>query len=627
MAYSPYPSRYGRFSHPWPVDQSSRYAPSHPGTPLPGGYPHPAQGAHPATANPNQYTIQDYLRSLGYGSQAGYLQGLGLNAQPYTPMSDADIQAKAKAMVDAQINPLLERLNTEYAGRAKMGSEAIQSLTQMLAGMAAQYGPSVGKAYDEAIGQGQQLATGLADRLSGAGQGAAQEAGGKLAAAGQDTSGASGLGDVGKFAGDAGFAKDTSALEALNAGKAADMAYGAKLPFIEGLTGAQQGQAFQSQLMAALGQDTASVTGQVPGLLQSIAESLMAQDQGKQDRSTAATQARAQAQLGLQQDYVAAKNRRQDISMHNTERAQSLAAQKRAEAENQRRYNVQQAEIRQQRQDTLSRQRLSIVAADAPTTRGRKAYWDAQAAARTRDTGTEYIGTPTGIRPVAGPGGKPVQTQTGKFNQTRQQQADLATIVQWGTDAHGQWTPEGRKAAAKLLGHDPGQYPPGYKPKAPVKLEVVGSDKAGRWLVNPVTGKKVVQVTGRVSTPTKPGQPHTVRGSDGRYWTISPDGKTATPVKGPPPAPPKSAAPHKTLVVGSDKSGRYLVDSTTGRRIAVITPPEGGTSTPPRYLHGADGRWYLVSPDGKTAVPVKGPPAGKTSGSSSGGPPKSFKRH
>lgn len=103
--------------------------------------------------------------------------------------------------------------------------------------------------------------------------------------------------------------------------------------------------------------------------------------------------------------------------------------------------------------------------------------------------------------------------------------------------------------------------------------------------------------------------PHIYGSASGGYFTIDPASGKVQEVR------PPIEKPTRLQVVGSDKTGRQLIDPYTGQVVTQLSPPVKGSagagSTKPTYRQGADGRTYLIDPKTKTATPVAGMP-GKT---------------
>jgi len=222
-----------------------------------------------------------------YGPQLKAMLGMGGTDPAYQPLTDAELQARASAYVQSQIGPLIDEINRSISARSAQGTAAIQSLTGQLADLQGQYGPRIGGAYDTAAKSIGALETGLANRLSGAGQTVANQTVGALQQAGQDTGGAANLANIGAGAANAGFAKGSASLAALAATKAAEQSYGAKLPGIAGMEGVQEGRNLQAQLNSELGTQLGGVRTQAADLGARILQQLQANETDKAGARTA----------------------------------------------------------------------------------------------------------------------------------------------------------------------------------------------------------------------------------------------------------------------------------------------------------------------------------------------------
>src|SRR5438128_1044753 len=103
---------------------------------------------------------------------------------PFAATPDAQLQAQARALAQAQTGPLLQQLQAAIEARSRSGSAAIGGYTQQLGSLFSQVAPQTAGIYNEAIKQQSGTNTALANRLGSFGQGLAGEVGNKLAYAG-----------------------------------------------------------------------------------------------------------------------------------------------------------------------------------------------------------------------------------------------------------------------------------------------------------------------------------------------------------------------------------------------------------------------------------------------------------
>jgi hypothetical protein len=245
---------------------------------------------------------------------------------PFAATSDAQLQARAQALAQAQTGPLLQQLQQAIEARSRSGSAAIGGYTQQLGNLFSQVAPQTAGIYNEAIKQQSGTNTALANRLGSFGQGLAGEVGNKLAYAGPSgQSVASNTGVVGQGAANAGFAKGAAETGMLNAHSAAAQAYGAKLPGIAGLTGLQS----VKQLQAQLSQEFADKAGQITAHAQDIFSNIY---QHELDMEWQKTLARQSGQFKSAQAVADAKYKAQLVAYKNAtlawRRAQAAADRK-----------------------------------------------------------------------------------------------------------------------------------------------------------------------------------------------------------------------------------------------------------------------------------------------------------
>jgi len=230
-------------------------------------------------------------------------------------------------------------------------------------------------------------------------------------------------------------------------------------------------------------------------------------------------------------------------------------------------------EYNQERQDAINANKAKIVGAGAPTLAGRQQYWEAKAAERTKYDPHGYVweGTTTGIRPVRDPKtGRPI--------------VDPAF------------------AAAQQAGLIK-QQDAAVKTKLSSTI-TVGSDKTGRYLVDKLTGQRVL-----ITPPVKPGAPKpskpvTFKGTDGRTWTWDPKTNKAAPIPGQP---------------GPKKTGTAKTQQPTGTAPRRTAPGKWVTRSGKPLSPAASAIWERKWRNGETDGRGKVyPPKKKKAGAASG---------
>jgi hypothetical protein len=258
-----------------------------------------------------------------------------------------DMSTAAQAVND-QIDPQLKAITEDFNNRAQNATSTIGGIYNNYANqLGAEYGATKG-IYDPQIQTLTGTMQGVGGNILQAGEhaqaglsSALSQAGLPAGAGGSDIN----LEGEGQGASAAAMALGKASIQALKKSEDAALAYASQLPGFAKLEGDQQTRTVLAQLAAAMTQQLAGVTAQAPALYYQIYNDL-------QDRRRQAAQ----------------------------------------DAEAKREFDVQQNAAAQ-------RQKAGIAGPNAPTTAGRLAYWQAQAAQRSKDTGDIYVATPTGIRP------------------------------------------------------------------------------------------------------------------------------------------------------------------------------------------------------------------------------------
>lgn len=229
---------------------------------------------------------------------------------PLAPLSQKQLNQMAQRYAQAQYGPVLSQINKDYAQRAQAGASAIAGSTNQLAQALA---PIAGQTH-AIYGQAQQaqagLDTGLANRLTAAGIAAQSDVGGQLAAAGQAPSPVN-LGQIGAGAGAASYGLGSAALSRLVAEGAARENYGAQLPGIARLAGAQRGQDLALQLESGRQKDVGDLRSKIPGTVAQIQQDL----QNREFQKAAANLSYSGNTAALQQKYDALNEQRRSHTL------------------------------------------------------------------------------------------------------------------------------------------------------------------------------------------------------------------------------------------------------------------------------------------------------------------------
>jgi hypothetical protein len=225
---------------------------------------------------------------------------------PFAPTSDAELQARAQAMANAQTSPLLQQLQQAIEARSRSGSAAIGGYTKELGNLFSNVAPQTAGIYNQAIQSQSGINSQLADRLGAFGQGLQGEVGNKLAFAGQVGQDIAGqAGQTAQGAANAGFAKGAAETSMLNAHSAAAQTYGAKLPGIAGLTGLQSIKHLQQQLSQEFTDKAGQITAHAQDLFSSLYsheldmewQKVLAKQSGQFKSAAAASDAQYKAQM------------------------------------------------------------------------------------------------------------------------------------------------------------------------------------------------------------------------------------------------------------------------------------------------------------------------------------------
>jgi hypothetical protein len=192
--------------------------------------------------------------------------------------SDADVSARARSEVQAEIGPLIELINRQAAGRAAAGRAAIEGLTNTYMGRLDQLGGQVQADYDRASASSQQANRELAAFLPA--QAAPQQAenAAKLGAiqAGPEAQAFLDRQTVGLARGTAGeqFAAGTSGVNRLNTEGAAAAGFAHTLPGIAALGSLQSVREHVARTMGEASEREEEITSRVPGMVAEVVRGL-----------------------------------------------------------------------------------------------------------------------------------------------------------------------------------------------------------------------------------------------------------------------------------------------------------------------------------------------------------------
>jgi hypothetical protein len=234
------------------------------------------------------------------GDVARLIAPIKAAAARFVPQGDAAMTKEATGYVQSQINPIVAQITDEAQGRATAGMGAIGSLTKEL--QAAMRPAAADAERNSLLSAGARAAVGqnLAGAATAEGAAAKEGIAGKLAAAGltgdssvfADNAGKLGAG-IGTTIGAHGA---TATQDVLTRGHAtAEQA--STLPGIAGLAGIRSGRILQEQTNQGLDENVKKLLATVPGLTQSILESLKSRNE--QTKTTRAQLESQAAQAGI----------------------------------------------------------------------------------------------------------------------------------------------------------------------------------------------------------------------------------------------------------------------------------------------------------------------------------------
>lgn len=193
---------------------------------------------------------------------------------PFAPQSEDQSRARAAALMQSQLGPLMAQIQQAIEARSRSGQQAIQGYTGELGHLWQGVPAATGKAYDTARASQSGINEALANRLGSFGKDLGSEIQGKIgyapAAVQQQVAG--GAQQTAQGVANANFAKGSAGIEALNAQGAAAQAYGAALPGIAGLTGLQSSKQLQGQLNSELARQLGDARSQSQTSLASLYE-------------------------------------------------------------------------------------------------------------------------------------------------------------------------------------------------------------------------------------------------------------------------------------------------------------------------------------------------------------------
>lgn len=236
-----------------------------PYVPSPGLKPGKAPASKPAAAKPKAAPVKrvtdPYTDPQSYIAKA--VAGLG------TPLTDAQIQTNAQS----QLAPLIKALQDSIKAQATSGTAAIGGYTSNLAQHLAGFQQNAQNIYGGAEASQAASDAALSQKLAGEGGQQAQDLGAKLAginAPGAVNQAVQGATQTAGGAGNALYATGGASLANLIASGAAEQSYASKLPGIAGLAGAQQVGNLQGELAKSLADQTGTLQGKVPDIVNSL---------------------------------------------------------------------------------------------------------------------------------------------------------------------------------------------------------------------------------------------------------------------------------------------------------------------------------------------------------------------
>jgi len=180
---------------------------------------------------------------------------------PFAPLNPRQQQAQARQYVNAQIQPLLKQINSEFARENQGQQNAISSATNALASQLMPQQQITHNYYQEAIGQQKGLDEALYQHLQGQGAPILQNQ------VGVDPSRSQALQNVAQNAAAANFAQGSSGLAALIAQGASAENYSSQLPNFARMGGAWRSAELNSQMENERAKQVGDIRSKIPGLV------------------------------------------------------------------------------------------------------------------------------------------------------------------------------------------------------------------------------------------------------------------------------------------------------------------------------------------------------------------------
>jgi hypothetical protein len=196
--------------------------------------------------------------------------------------TDAQLQAQAGTMAQAQFDPVLKQIADSINRRGAEGAQAITALTGQYASQLGRQAAALPGIYAPAKAETAAATQALADRISGVGAAAGQDLAGMLRQAGQAGPGDINLGQIGQGAGTAAYGTGIAGLDALIARQAAAQTELSQEPGFAYGAGLQELGGLQRDLTRELADQQGQVAAQVPGLTQSIYDTLLGRRETQQ---------------------------------------------------------------------------------------------------------------------------------------------------------------------------------------------------------------------------------------------------------------------------------------------------------------------------------------------------------
>lgn len=225
------------------------------------GGPAGALGTQLTQQTPTQFAASQSAATASSLNQ--YMNYLATNGGRVNP---AAVIAAANAEVNASVSPLLQGLSQEQTA----GIQAIQGYTQGLAGAYSQYGPQEQQAYATAEQQQAALMSAESASISNAGNQQAGALAATLAQAGQSTAPAQQAAAAAQGLAGSNYVSQGSNLGQLLIDSANAQAYGAKLPAIAALAGAQNITNLENNISSQAATDVSKAQSQYPTILKDL---------------------------------------------------------------------------------------------------------------------------------------------------------------------------------------------------------------------------------------------------------------------------------------------------------------------------------------------------------------------